>query len=111
MTPEKNDMTYLPNLREMAEAASQGQWDTAPDNSAVWLVDGGDLICEIGNSDDDIRYIAAFDPPTVLALISCVEMSMQMSCEVEAGAKPMPTCCGPCELKLRIAALLDGKQP
>lgn len=88
LTPER-----LQELRRIAEAATPGPWDTTRYNGGLRF--DGPLRVYAGTdpeygeprpipaSDADNRYIAAFDPQTVLAMLDEIER-LQGSALVEA---------------------------
>ena len=88
LTPER-----LQELRRIAEEATPGPWSTTRYNGGLRF--DGPLRVYAGTdpeygeprpipaSDADTRYIAAFDPPTVLAMLDEIER-LQGSALVEA---------------------------
>lgn len=85
----------LNELRKIAEAATPGPWITrllmATQKTAVHSVD--DLgkystpVVTRGISAENAKHIAAFDPPTVLALLSRLEQAEQDVQRVRAMAQ------------------------
>jgi hypothetical protein len=60
----------LEALRKIAEAATPGKWGFNGNcHNGVWSHSEKCYILDAGTSDD-AAHIAAFDPPTVLALIA-----------------------------------------
>lgn len=78
LTPER-----LAELRRIAEAATQGPWDRSEGDTDIYIVGGCDrdvahidllgLANARAQDRDNARHIAAFDPPTVLALLDEIE--------------------------------------
>lgn len=70
----------LTALRDIAKAATEGDWTVGTDGTsenvyADWETEHGDYakrVVKVGNRPD-ATHIAAFDPPTVLALLDRVE--------------------------------------
>lgn len=76
----------LAKLRAVAEAATEGEWDWSTANSVRYLIQADthspvvyayrspiDSMPDLSVSVNDAEHIAAFDPPTALALLDRVE--------------------------------------
>lgn len=128
----------LDELRKIAEAATPGPWTLEYENSDDWeagINDGdyphtihGPRNCSFDNwtdkskiqdylnrvteisemVDEDAEFIATFDPPTVLGLITRLEQAEQAAARVREVATGDPTEYGWSEAMLAILRALDG---
>lgn len=80
----------LDHLRRVAEAATPGPWEQERDGHIVCEATvRGDLVAEASHWTTDAAHIAAFDPPTVLALIDRLEAAEAKVARVAALADDM----------------------
>lgn len=91
-------------LRKVAEAATPGPWSACVRNSlmAVTTADGGLSVSTVGMPEhpgaiEDAGHIAAFDPPTVLALLdrleaaeAAVRRTKRFLCDVQISTGQSP---------------------
>ncbi|WP_102157666.1 ead/Ea22-like family protein [Zhihengliuella halotolerans] len=88
----------LSDLREIASAATDGPWTHQPyggqnqngdfSGGSLFGGDGEYLVSEV--ADEDGAHIAAFDPPTALALIDRLEAAEAAVARVEALHRKSP---------------------
>lgn len=71
-------MTDLKRLRELAVAATPGPWFYSYDGSSTWTIGQTEdpqafPIANIWRKTNDVNFIAACDPQTILAMIERIE--------------------------------------
>lgn len=97
-------LTRCAELRQLAGAATAGQWEVGADGSAtVLLIDGIPTMLLgpdniVAASPEDIRLIAAFGPAIVLELAAGAEEMCEIHTpETSVVPDSLPTCsgCGP----------------
>ncbi|EPS7880400.1 ead/Ea22-like family protein [Escherichia coli] len=86
-------------LREIAKLATQGEWVAfiSPGTGTYAVHTPGDKRCEDvikwtgfdgqKNAENNARYIAAFNPETVLALLDELEAAEKRNAELESGSQ------------------------
>lgn len=90
----------LDNLSKIAEAATPGPWEMREENPQM---DGRNFTLRVRDQagirmsthcygfNGDPEFIATFDPPTVLALLSRLEQAEQAVARVREAIKDAPT--------------------
>lgn len=104
------------HLREIAEAATPGEWGHGclpgidPRDNRIYakqVPDGGHPWTTVFDGEaafDDARYIATFDPPTVLALLDVAKIAERIDEIVTQGGRIHPDG----SLHLALGQALDG---
>ena len=91
--------TNLNELRKIAEAATPGPWEIdgpahpGPDDTLPLHNNDGGAIAYVQPLWDDAEFIARFDPPTVLALLSRLEQAEQAVQRVREALGNHPRTC------------------
>lgn len=108
-------MKDLTDLRKIAEAATPGPWEV--DNlDQVVRTPNYDIVhddscadSEEWSANTDAPFIATFDPPTVLSLITRLEQAEAAVARVREVATGDPTEYGWSEAMLAVLRALDGE--
>lgn len=74
-------------LRAVAEAATPGPWDAELNGGVVAYRNEGrpDIVSDYCEAKEDAAHIAAFDPPTVLALLDALDAVHAAYADLEAA--------------------------
>lgn len=85
----------LDHLKQIAQNATQEPWSVFAGRVVYEVGDGHKMITPLLNRRDNAAHIAAFDPPTVLALITRIEeleAAVQRVRDARANHPEIPEC-------------------